>query len=151
MSSQPDRDQLRQLIQTVLADGKVMGEPEKKETEAPVPWWVKIFGSAIVVIFASVLIGVIQNLYSTVHELNNELRRTNERVVGKEEFNSTKTSQWGIIRDCQEKTSKLPAAEERLRLSEERLRKVEADNAALRESVTRMEEQLKAQKGKTNE
>jgi hypothetical protein len=152
MSSQDDKDKLKQLLQAVLTDGGLVA-PVVAPAVAPappkfedhhVPWWIKIFGSAIVVIIASVLIGIVQNLYSNVHDLG---IKVNERCITKEEYNTTKTSQWNLIRECQDKTGKLVAVEERLKLSEERLKKVEIDNANLRESVTRMEEQLKAQKG----
>lgn len=149
MSTEPDKEQLRRLIQAVLVDNKDVLEPQKPTSdEHHAPWWVKIFGSAIVVITASVLIGIVQNLYSNVHELSTELKRTNEKIISKEEFNASKTSQWSTIRECQDKTNKLLATEERLKLSEERLKKLEVDNAALRDTVTRVEEQVKTLKAK---
>lgn len=142
MSTEPDKEQLRRLIQAVLVDNKDVLEPQKPSCEeGQVPWWVKIFGSAIVVITASVLIGIVQNLYSNVHELSNELKRTNEKIISKDEFNAAKTSQWTSIRECQDKTHKLAA-------TEERLKKLEVDNAALRDTVTRVEEQVKTLKAR---
>ncbi|MFT2658183.1 hypothetical protein, partial [Escherichia coli] len=68
---QEDRDQLKQILQAVLAEGGIVPATQPppaatKVEEASVPWWVKIFGSAIVVILASVLIGIIQNLHATI-------------------------------------------------------------------------------------
>lgn len=159
MSSQDDRDQLKQLLQAILAEGGLVAtNPQPVPAPAPstptqtqnsneddIPWWIKIFGSAFVAIMASVLIGIVQNLYSNVHELS---IKVNERCITKEEYNTNNVSQWNLLRECQERSNKINAAEERLKFSEERLRKIEIDNIQLRESVTRMEEQLKAQKGK---
>jgi len=65
-------------------------------------------------------------------------------VVGKEEFNLMKTSQWNAIKDLQEKTVRTIAVEERLKLADERMKKLEEDNAKLRETVTTLQARVQA-------
>jgi septal ring factor EnvC (AmiA/AmiB activator) len=125
----------KSLITSVITEYKL-------KTSEEIPWVIKVFGSAVVVILFSVIAGAFQQCFSGIHDLNAVVRSNNEKFIKYEEFTSRLNSQWGTIREIQSNQSKMSGLEERIKTTEIAIKKLETDLTSSKDEISKLRERI---------
>ncbi len=126
---------LKLLVAAVVNEHKTIAP---KSEELHTPWWIKVFGSALVVIIFSVIGGAFQQCFSNI----NELRSYQEKFVKLEEYNSRMSSQWATIKEVQTNQTKMAGLEERVKTAEAQVKKLESDLQTAKDEASKLRERV---------
>lgn len=102
------------------------------------PWYIKVFGGAFILIIFSIIIGAFQQVFFNLNNINDEIKKQNERMVNKEDYKN----QWTAIKEIQTSQTKLMTLEEKIKTIEEKFKKVELENKEIRDELAKTKERI---------
>lgn len=111
---------------------------DENRSDNQTPWWVKVFGGAVIIILFSTAAGAIQQCFYNITIISNRV----ESLVKKEDFEARLTAQWEVVKDLQADRTKVNVLEERTKSQDEKIKKLEFDIEAAKDEINKLKERM---------